>query len=245
MKKIILSVLLILAINTINYSQIILKDLDGIDISGQTFSPSTDFLNPTYFKVQNTGNSEITVIIEVTELTPATNGGDNYAITFCWGGCFPPIIKTGILNTIPAEAHTIPANSFSSEQADIYIVEDGATEQSLITFKFYEQGNESNNAIITFDTEFSAIDESGLSNNLAAYPNPASSNVTFSYNVENYNNANITIYNVLGKEIKKLNIDNKTGKKSINTSDFSSGVYFYNLSVDGKIITTKKLIISK
>lgn len=247
MKKTLFTFIFLSIILSISYSQstIVLKDVDGNVINDQILAPSTDFLSPTYFSVENTGNSEITILIDVTELTLATDGGDNYAITFCWGGCFPPITRLGLLNTIPATAHTIPANSESSEEADIYIVEDGATENSSITFKFYEEGNESNFTTLSFDTDLiSSVDNIENYHQFSAFPNPAKENLTISYNVENIENTFISIYNVLGKEVKKIKVENNNQTK-INVSDLNSGIYFYNLSVNNKIVNTKKLIITK
>lgn len=239
MKKIILSILLIVVINTINYSQIVLRDSDGNNISGQTFVPSTNFLAPNIFKVENTGSSEITVNVEVTELILAPN----YGITFCWVVCpTDGITRTGVISEITC---TIPPNSIATELADIYVTEDGGTERTFVSLKFFEVSNPSNYANITFDSDYVAsINEANSSNNLVAYPNPANTNVTFSYNIKNSENAFITIYNILGKEVKQSKIETKNDKISINISDLNSGVYFYNLTIDNKIFNTKKLIIN-
>jgi hypothetical protein len=36
-----------------------------------------------------------------------------------------------------------------------------------------------------------------------------------------------------------------SGKLTIETSDFNSGTYFYSLIADGKVVDSKKMVISK
>ncbi|WP_051605788.1 endonuclease [Polaribacter sp. Hel_I_88] len=68
------------------------------------------------------------------------------------------------------------------------------------------------------------------------YPNPTNGNFV---NIDNSSDANITIYNTLGKVVKLTTITSE--KNSIDISDLSKGVYFIKLEVDKKSIT-KKLI---
>lgn len=76
------------------------------------------------------------------------------------------------------------------------------------------------------------------------YPNPAVSVVNIDYAV-NKGNAQIALYNILGVNVYEQMLNNQKGTVKINVSDFVSGVYFYTIKVDGKIIETKKLIISR
>ena len=54
------------------------------------------------------------------------------------------------------------------------------------------------------------------------------------------------IYNLEGKELKNIQVD-KRGEASIEISanDLSAGMYLYALIVDGKVVDTKRLILTR
>ena len=54
------------------------------------------------------------------------------------------------------------------------------------------------------------------------------------------------IYDMSGKQIKQINI-NERGKTSVNiTSEgLAAGMYLYSLIADGKVISTKRMILTK
>jgi hypothetical protein len=67
---------------------------------------------------------------------------------------------------------------------------------------------------------------------------------SFDYNLpSSANSAQLIIRNSLGVEVENSMLDNQSGKKSINVSNYSSGIYFYTLVVDGKTIQSKKIIV--
>ena len=77
-----------------------------------------------------------------------------------------------------------------------------------------------------------------------AYPNPANNTTTVSYVLpKQTNTAYITIRNLLGSDVMKINLEDLNGRKTINTSDMKEGIYFYSLTVNNKIYYTRKLIV--
>ena len=79
-----------------------------------------------------------------------------------------------------------------------------------------------------------------LTNDLDIYPNPATNELRIiNYNPQNNNN--LAIYDIYGKEILNISIENTTSP-IINISNLSSGIYFVKLEDNGQI-KTKKLII--
>ena len=72
-------------------------------------------------------------------------------------------------------------------------------------------------------------------------PNPVTEQSVLTIN--NFqNSATITFYNLLGQYIDQKEILSNT--TTINHSDFpASGIYFYQLQQEGKIISTQKLIV--
>ncbi|MCX6295128.1 MAG: T9SS type A sorting domain-containing protein [Bacteroidetes bacterium] len=78
-----------------------------------------------------------------------------------------------------------------------------------------------------------------------AYPNPTSSVVSMKYDISDYSqNGQIIFYDMLGKSVKTIALSDKKGIAKINVDDLNSGIYFYSFLVDGKAISTRKLVVS-
>ena len=78
-------------------------------------------------------------------------------------------------------------------------------------------------------------------------PNPFSDNTRIDmYLPESVNNATMYIYNMQGKQIKTLNIQER-GNTSVTISGYTleAGMYLYTLIVDGNEVDTKKMILTK
>ena len=87
----------------------------------------------------------------------------------------------------------------------------------------------------------------GVTNNKIAFslhPNPASHFVTFNISeINSLNNVKLSFINVLGETEKEVSINGVTS--NILVDDLSSGVYFYHVMSEGKVIKKGKIIISK
>lgn len=80
-----------------------------------------------------------------------------------------------------------------------------------------------------------------------AYPNPFNGITTIEYRLSHYANVSLTVYDVLGREVKQLIYSPRsegTYKTFFNGSDLASGIYFYTLRTDN-FIQTKKIILLK
>ncbi|NQV19397.1 MAG: T9SS type A sorting domain-containing protein [Armatimonadetes bacterium] len=93
-----------------------------------------------------------------------------------------------------------------------------------------------------------AIAGSKLSN----YPNPFNPSTTISFNIsrKDAKNAEIIIYNIKGQKIKQYSILNIQSSivwdgTDNNNHPVSSGIYFYRLKVNNKIVATKKCLLLK
>jgi hypothetical protein len=80
---------------------------------------------------------------------------------------------------------------------------------------------------------------------LKIYPDPAANEIFVEYPETNYQNGKLVFQDILGKMVneKKLEKDETTVK--VDVSKFFPGIYFCNFMIDGKIVSTKKLIICK
>lgn len=80
------------------------------------------------------------------------------------------------------------------------------------------------------------------------YPNPFNPVTNIEYQLPMSGDVKVRIFDLLGRKVAVLVNERQTqGSYSIkwNASNFSSGLYFYNLEINGNIIDTKKLILIK
>lgn len=78
------------------------------------------------------------------------------------------------------------------------------------------------------------------------YPNPFNPSTIIEYSLPKMSNVVLNVYDALGKCVKTLvNEKQNAGNYSVdfNASDLSSGLYFYSLKVDGRIVTKKMSLI--
>jgi hypothetical protein len=76
-------------------------------------------------------------------------------------------------------------------------------------------------------------------------PNPFKERTEIRYSLpETVSSAEIYIFDMSGKLLKKYRAD-KSGVTLINGSELSAGLYTYSLIVDGSLVDTKKMILTK
>lgn len=74
------------------------------------------------------------------------------------------------------------------------------------------------------------------------YPNPASEGAEIDYSLL-AGDARITVLNVLGTPVAEYALDRNDHKLRIPTRTMETGVYLYLLSLDGRKVATKKLLV--
>jgi hypothetical protein len=78
------------------------------------------------------------------------------------------------------------------------------------------------------------------------YPNPAADFALVDYQFSGNNQeVKIAIYNVLGLVVKEIELDRDDRSAKISLRELNSGLYMYQLLVDGKPVATKKLMVRK
>jgi len=78
------------------------------------------------------------------------------------------------------------------------------------------------------------------------YPNPLNLSTTISYSISTFNFINLTIYDILGKEVRPLvNEFQLSGRYTVyfNAEKFTSGIYFYKLRVGNNLSKIKKMLL--
>lgn len=78
------------------------------------------------------------------------------------------------------------------------------------------------------------------------FPNPASNNTTAEYILPSTaKSAKLLIYNVLGEQVKDIELNVNEKSIVLNVSDFKNGVYFYTFQVDGAAVLSKRLFVKR
>ena len=76
------------------------------------------------------------------------------------------------------------------------------------------------------------------------YPNPATSLITFEFQKANNDSYSFQVFNFLGKKVFELT--NVTPKTIINLTDFSRGIYIFQVKdQNGRIINTGRFQVTK
>jgi len=107
--------------------------------------------------------------------------------------------------------------------------------------------------MVVTDTLFVALEIIPEELNLINYPNPFNPSTTIEFSIQNDSKIELSIYNIMGQKIKTLAQNEfKKGDHSIiwngddeSNKPVSSGVYQYNLKVNGKTRVVKKCLLIK
>lgn len=76
------------------------------------------------------------------------------------------------------------------------------------------------------------------------YPNPANDFANLDYKiVGSFNSASVSFFNLLGTQIAEFDLQKNSDKLKIATTNWDTGIYMYQLVIDGKKIATKKLLV--
>lgn len=85
-------------------------------------------------------------------------------------------------------------------------------------------------------------------NLLQNYPNPFNPKTVISYSLLRNSMTTVKVYDVLGKEVRTLVNEMKSAgsfEVDFDGSNLSSGIYFYSLYIDGRIVGTKSMVLMK
>ena len=85
------------------------------------------------------------------------------------------------------------------------------------------------------------------------YPNPFTSEINITFYISNFGNVELDIYNIYGQKVKTIirkeliegNYSFIWNCKDDNDQSVNSGIYFFNLKLNGKMILTKNCLLMK
>jgi hypothetical protein len=217
----------------------------SLGVNAQSFTLSNTYFSgdPMYFveghtTITNISNTPKNVYVQrvVNNLAP------NHNSYFCWVQCYSAQVSTS-----PDFITIQPGADTSIFRGDL---ETNLTPgNSTVTYCFYDANNHGDFVCVDFNyPTFTGLADSPAGKNFIskAYPNPTSDVANFYVNIEKSGkNATLKFFNMLGAQVKEVDVTNAKNSIKVNVSDLKAGIYFYSLWVDGKSTTTGKLMISR
>ena len=159
-------------------------------------------------------------------------------------------------NTSIFDFQDLEAGSWDEVGAWIYLADiDGDNEVEIVAFFFYIDNAPESFSIRTliFSTgvALSAVSQSNARSGFRLgqnYPNPFNPSTNIAYSLPTAGHVNINVYNMKGRLVDNL-VDRAQGagyhKIAWNARQLSSGMYFYQITVDGKPMAARKAIFLK
>ena len=161
--------------------------------------------------------------------------------TFCFGMCYDPSITSS-----PVPLTLGPGES--SDGGSFHLVYNPCGNEGTTEVNYTFTSNNFNvSLLVNYTYSETGINVSVLRvNSLTAYPNPATSNVTVAYDLSGCHtnsDARLVITNLVGSKMVVRPINGTSGNVSMDLTGLDAGIYFYSIEADGKIVSTKKLIV--
>ncbi len=165
----------------------------------------------------------------------------NHNSYFCWAQCYAAQVS------ISPDFITIqPGANTDVFRGDVETNLTPGT--SIVTYCFYDGANIGDSVCVEYVyPTFTGLNDvpSGKNYISKAYPNPAADVANFYVNVEKSKSAQLKFFNMLGAQVKEVDVNNAKNSVKVNVTDLKSGIYFYSLWVDGKSTSTGKLMVSR
>ena len=78
----------------------------------------------------------------------------------------------------------------------------------------------------------------------SCHPNPATEYAYINYAIKNsLNNSKLTVFNTIGQPVYSESLTSSSGNLKINTSDWKTGIYYYNVQAGNEFSKSFKLCI--
>jgi len=186
-----------------------------------------------YLHVTNNGASNLDVLVKKTEIS-ILSGSEN---SFCWGGCYLPTVFVSP-TPITIDAGQTDLSSFSGDY-----MPKGHAGLSTIRYTFFDSMN-SNDSVavnVVYGSGTASINSFEAENTIAAYPNPATTNVSFTYQSA-AQNGELVILSAAGTEVYRAAISTNA-PLNVDVRNLDAGLYFYSVQTNGHPDAVHKLIV--
>ncbi len=236
MRNIYLTILIFIGYLTIAVGQDLALDHPVFSYSGPMNSALSAHLT-----VINQSSNTLDVICE-NDISARvwTPGHESY---FCWYVCYDTSVTVS-----PDSIQLAPGASTSAFYDHVIALNIPGHDE--LTYRFYDQsGNSTDTLSVTISYDFTPVgvfEISSSTNNFRfAGANPANSTTTISYYVTGKQDAKLIVSNMLGSKVKEIPLALGQNSMTLSVKDMKAGVYIYSLVVDGKMMSSKKLVVAQ
>ena len=196
--------------------------------------------------LRNSSNETVSVMLRKEPLQEV-EGTQN---SFCWGLCVSPDVYVSPF-PVDLDGNTVSDDGALSfhYQVNPNYTDDPATcipGTTIVRYYAYPEREPENAVCIeiwfVYDAESVTENIPGIG---SAYPNPARSQVHFDLQANGNENINVTVYNLLGQEVKSQLVNGSQSRISIAVDDLQPGIYFCSFQVNNEAVRTEKFIVKR
>ena len=190
-----------------------------------------------HMQVRNKTTDPIKVLIEK-EIVQDLEGVMN---SFCWGMCYGPDTFVS-----PTAVEVAPGSVNTDDLSFHALYDETVFGDVIIKYYAYEERNPSEriSIIVRFRKSGESVDETASVYFGQPYPNPANTTVNFNYDLSG-SNATAVVYNLVGQEVMRQEINTFDEKMSLSVSDLNDGIYFCSVMRNGQTLATVKFVVKK
>lgn len=226
-----------------------ITDEDGNVVNGTVVSHPLTHLTETdtvSLITELVGDQTRDIKVRRYEMEPVT-GTNNF---FCWGICFLPV-ATGTNPTwvTPFHENLEPGERFNGFHA--YHEAEGINTTTRYRFVWFDQNDPQSADTSWVDIEFAAAvglaERAAVSASLEVWPNPSAGNdiqVNFELS-KPQQGTEVVLYNVLGDRVRRQSVSASQGRAVISVAGLGAGVYFANLEANGKMLATRRIVVTR
>lgn len=253
MKHVILIISLIFSASSLFAQLVQPLEHETTDIAGEpiieegSVDVPADYELKTHFDIQNVSGETIELRVRrfpVDMVEGSTN-------KFCWAGLCYGLEDDFSLNTIEMAPGQIFNSANPAEQFVGYYYHNGTSGCSTMDYRFINVDNlemtTDIRVIYAVDCAVGIEEQTNVSAKLSeAAPNPASTTTSLSYDF-GYRPSNgfLRIYNMMGKLVKEISVEQRMGALFVGVEDLTDGIYLYTLNDGNAVKATKKLVVAK
>ncbi len=240
MKKTLLVIVALLGFCSLGFSQLSIQDTSGATLTnGDTLAVNgtAGYQLSAHVYIYN---AIVPIPVEAIAI-PGNVAVSGCTYSICVG---PTCYKTVPVNTnFTSPSFNVPKGKDSNAFYQDYNAVNAGT-----TVIMYEIKNKTGTDSAWFFVKFIAVPtgiQTIAANNLhisSLYPNPANSSFSFTYHTDY--DAQLSIYNSLGQEVKAIALSPAKESISINTTDMPSGIYICRVQAAGANTAFRRLVVS-
>jgi hypothetical protein len=234
MKKLYFFLLLFIGSLTFASAQDLGLDHATLDYSGPADQPLSAELT-----IVNQSTNTLDVIVDNNSAPNLTPG--HYAF-FCWLVCYDT------LTTVSPDMIQLAPGQSTHNFVD-HVVADTIPGHDDITYRFYDKNGNSDTLSVLINYDFMPVGVTEISSSTGGFSfggaNPAISNATINYYIKGDHSAKLIVSNLLGSKVAEIPLNAHQNTLTLSVKDFNAGIYIYSLYVDGKVVTSKKLVVAQ